>query len=156
MLINAWWPRVVRAVFKPVLGKALLDEIGSDELAPLDADETYAGYFNGWDGQLESDLSLVLGKHLPRGAPKDAYCGGGELRKCRSLLRRTLAAAIDSIAKKHGADMSKWQYPVLCDNPRNCDENTLVTAGAVETPPQPFENRGTYQQAVEIPAHVPR
>jgi hypothetical protein len=52
--------------------------------------------------------------------------------------------------------MSGWHYPVTCDDPKDCDANFVVTAGAVETPPQPFENRGTYQQAVEIRRSIPR
>jgi acyl-homoserine lactone acylase PvdQ len=156
MLMNAWWPRVISAIFTPVLGKSLVDEIGATELAPLDARPTYTGFFNGWDGQVDSDLRLVLGQHLPSGAPRDAFCGRGMRSRCRAVLRATLAAAVKAVTAANGADMSGWHYPVTCDDPKDCDANFVVTAGAVETPPQPFENRGTYQQAVEIRRSVPR
>jgi hypothetical protein len=40
---------------------------------------------------------------------------------------------------------------VLCDpSAPTCDENTVTAAGAISLPPQPFENRGTFHQAVEI------
>lgn len=156
MLMNAWWPRAISAIFKPTLGATLLKTIGTDELAPLNARPTYAGFFNGWDGQVQSDLRLVLGKRLGAGSPQRVYCGGGSLSRCRALMRESLRAALQAVVAAHGADMTKWHYPVFCDNPNDCDENVPTTAGAVETPPQPFENRGTYQQAVEIATAVPR
>jgi acyl-homoserine lactone acylase PvdQ len=156
MLMSAWWPRLVSAIFTPRLGKTLVDTIGADELAPLDARPTYTGYFNGWDGQVKADLLLALGRELPAGAPRDVFCGGGSLSRCRALLRSTLADSVKAVTAANGADMSAWHYPVTCDDPSQCDANFIVTAGAVETPPQPFENRGTYQQAVEIPQQIPR
>jgi hypothetical protein len=32
----------------------------------------------------------------------------------------------------------------------DCDANNPITAGAIDTPPQPFQNRGTFHQAVEV------
>src|SRR4051794_4570453 len=156
MLMKARWPRGTSAIFTPVLGRSLRNEIGADELAPLNARPTYTGFFNGWDGQVDSDLRLVLGRHLPQGAPRDAFCGGGVRSRCRALLRSTLAAAVKAIAPPRGADMPGWHSRVRCAGPKDCDATFPVTAGAVETPPQPFENRGTYQQAVEIRRSVPR
>ncbi len=40
----------------------------------------------------------------------------------------------------------------LCpdEKPPTCDENRPITAGAIATPSQPLENRGTFHQAVEV------
>src|SRR4029079_1584930 len=114
MLMNAWWPRVISAMFTPVLGKSLVDQIGAAELAPLGARPTYTGFFNTWGGQVDSDLRLVLGRHLPKGAPQHAYCGGGSRARCRALLRATLAAAVKAVTAANGADMTGWHYPVNC------------------------------------------
>ena len=54
--------------------------------------------------------------------------------------------------KQYGANPAAWHKPVLCpDDPTpTCDENRPITAGALSTPSQPFENRGTFHQAVEV------
>ncbi|MCU1602299.1 MAG: hypothetical protein JWO22_3008 [Frankiales bacterium] len=37
-----------------------------------------------------------------------------------------------------------------CDKGSGCDQNEPVTAGAIATPNQPWENRGTFHQAVDL------
>ena len=61
-------------------------------------------------------------------------------------------AAIKAVARQQGKPRpATWRKPVLCpDDPTSCDQNNITTAGAVATPAQPFENRGTFHQAVEI------
>ncbi|MGB8652496.1 MAG: hypothetical protein WCD35_17750, partial [Mycobacteriales bacterium] len=74
------------------------------------------------------------------------------LAGCRALLRRALTEAVATVSKDHGSDPASWRQPVLCpdDATPTCDENRPVTAGALATPSQPFENRGTFHQAVEV------
>ncbi|MHB2023362.1 MAG: penicillin acylase family protein [Mycobacteriales bacterium] len=157
LLMDAWWPQVISGIFAPTLGSSLLNEIGSDELAPLNAAPTYSGYFNGWDGQVLTDLQQVLGERVADPTSR-VYCGGGSLSACRAILAAGLRTAIAEVTKAQGtAVMANWRKPVFCpNNPSSCDEIVPTAAGAVATPAQPFENRGTYQQAVEITSSVGR
>jgi len=38
-------------------------------------------------------------------------------------------------------------------NPPSCDQIVPTAAGAINVPPQPFDNRGTFYQAVAIDGH---
>ncbi len=157
LAFDAWWPRVVSAVFTPVLGAPLLTQVARDELLPLDAAPTAQGFFGGWQSQVRADLRRVLGQKV-RGGQSRTYCGGGALARCRALLLSSLRSAVASVAASQGsADLASWRKPVLCpDAPGTCDQIVPTAAGAVETPPQPWQNRGTYQQAVEVGRSVAR
>ena len=47
----------------------------------------------------------------------------------------------------------KGKVFATCDDPTTCDEIVPNTAGAVDTPPFPWQNRGTFHQIDEIPGH---
>lgn len=157
LAFDAWWPRVVQALFEPVLGPELLAHVGRDELLPLSAAPTAQGFFGGWQSQVKADLRRVLGQKVLGGQSR-TYCGGGSLARCRSLLLTALRSAVASVAAAQGtSDLTAWRKPVLCpDAPGTCDQIVPTAAGAVETPPQPWQNRGTFQQAVEVGAPVGR
>ena len=59
------------------------------------------------------------------------------------------------MARKQGSDTSKWTLHSTCDqtDPPSCDQIVPNTAGAVDTPAFPWQNRGTYHQIDEIPGH---
>ncbi|MDP9183934.1 MAG: hypothetical protein M3P04_14305, partial [Actinomycetota bacterium] len=66
-------------------------------------------------------------------------------------MRAAFASAVAGLVKQYGANPATWHKPALCARDVvDCDSNNPVTAGAIATPPQPFENRGTFHQAVEI------
>ncbi|HVT65781.1 MAG TPA: hypothetical protein VHD81_11550, partial [Mycobacteriales bacterium] len=90
-----------------------------------------------------------MGRHDPSN-PRASYCGNGTLSGCRAVLRRALAGAIAGLVKADGGNPAHWRMPVFCGGNGTCDENSITTAGAISTPEQPFENRGTFHQAVEI------
>ena len=46
--------------------------------------------------------------------------------------------------------MPAWKVMATCAKGSGCDQNEPVTAGALATPPQPWENRGTFHQAVDL------
>ena len=94
-------------------------------------------------------LHKVLGVHDPSN-PRATYCGNGSMAGCRKVLRSALAKAVAALVKGNGGNPAHWRKPVHCGGNGTCDENTLTIAGALEIPPQPFENRGTFHQAVEI------
>ena len=90
-----------------------------------------------------------------RGRFSRTYCGGGSLKRCRALLPSTLLQAADALVSKYGPTMSGWTLPTTCPvtTPATCDQIVPTSAGAITIPPQPFENRGTFYQAVAIRGH---
>jgi hypothetical protein len=70
-------------------------------------------------------------------------------------LSSTLLQAADELATKYGTSMSAWQLPTTCavTTPATCDQIVPTSAGAISIPPQPFDNRGTFYQAVAIQGH---
>jgi acyl-homoserine lactone acylase PvdQ len=156
-LMDAWWPRFVQAEFEPGLGAELFGMV-RDRVLGL-------GDF-GWDWgtQVQKDLRSVLGAP-EQGRYSRIYCGGprpqptsdAELAQaraaCRAVLLSTLREAFAAVQAKLGPDPSQWKVYATCDDPSTCDELVPNTAGAVDTPPFPWQNRGTYHQIDEIPGH---
>jgi hypothetical protein len=153
-LMDAWWPRLVPAMFRPVIGAAAFDRtvglLHLDDYPAIDAE----AYYDGWYGQVARDLSDALG--VPsRGRFSRIYCGNGSRARCRTMLLRTLTAAAAAVAKAQAnADPAAWRVPATCPIPAGgpppCDEIVFTATGAVDTPPVPWQNRPTYQQIVEL------
>jgi hypothetical protein len=157
LLMDTWWPLLVRAEFQPVLGQPLMDFINAnfDSIVPDGLrDGTGNGFFEGWEMDVQKDLRQVLGKPVP-GRFSRTYCGGGSLTRCRALLSNTLLQAASQLSAKYGASMSGWTLPTTCavTTPASCDQIVPTSAGAISIPPQPFDNRGTFYQAVAIQGH---
>ncbi len=157
-LMDAWWPRFVRASFEPSFGKDLFDKIVGQflGLGRLDWD---------WTSQVQKDLRHELGRK-EKGTYSQIYCGGparGVVRgkrlhkvrsRCRTILLTTLRAAVADVAKQQGSpDPAQWKVNALCKAPAVCDQEVPTDLGAVDTPPFPWQNRGTYHQVVELDGH---
>jgi acyl-homoserine lactone acylase PvdQ len=157
LLMDTWWPLLVRAEFQPVLGTPAMDFINANfnSIVPDGLrDGTGNGFFEGWEMDVQQDLRQVLGRHVP-GRFSRTYCGGGSLKRCRELLSSTLLQAASQLTAKYGASMSGWTLPTTCavTTPATCDQIVPTSAGAISIPPQPFDNRGTFYQAVAIQGH---
>jgi acyl-homoserine lactone acylase PvdQ len=152
LTFDAWWRQAVHRVYDPVMGSKLVQLVEQDEDLVLDGRPTATGFFDGWQSQLSSVLRKVLGHHDASKPRFGRWCGSGSLGSCRRVLRSALQVAIKTVSRQQGkAGPAMWRKPVLCpDDPNSCDQNNITTAGAVATPAQPFENRGTFHQAVEI------
>jgi acyl-homoserine lactone acylase PvdQ len=153
-LMDAWWPRLVPAIFRPVMGGSAFDQslklLHLDDYPAIDAE----AYYDGWYGQVYSDLRDALG-YRGKGRLSRVYCGSGSRARCRKVLISTLQAAAADVAKAQGSDdISTWKVPATCDIPSSgpppCDEIVFTATGAVSTPPIPWQNRPTYQQVVEL------
>ena len=161
---DAWWPRVVTAEFQPALGPALM---GLVQKYVLSLPTT--GFNYNWTSQVQKDLRSADGAR-ERGRYSHVYCGGptaqpaqglrgrtlrGARARCRAVLLATLRAAIAAVSAKLGGDPASWQVPATCPvtTPASCDQEVPVTAGAVATPPFPWQDRGTYHQVVELSGH---
>ena len=107
-----------------------------------------------------------------RGKYSRRYCGRGSLRKgkgarkrrlaslrrCRAILVRTLKAAAPAAERRYGAPLESLRVPATCPEatPPRCDQITFTATGALSTPPIPWQDRGTFQQAVEVKGDRPR
>jgi Penicillin amidase len=159
-LMDAWWPLLVPAIFRPVLGADAYNQATSvtpiDDPPPVDAE----AWYDGWYGQVQQDMRDVLSRRAT-GRFSRIYCGGtarrnGTRASCRTVLRSTLASAAQTVTSSQGtSDPTKWTLPATCPVPNtgvpDCDEIVFTETGAIATPPVPWQNRPTYQQVVAFP-----
>jgi hypothetical protein len=158
-LMDAWWPLWLKAQFEPVLGPAAMDKLEAaleiDNPPNNHGDHLGSAYQGSWYGFARKDLRTVLGRAV-RGRYAREYCGRGRLRRCRRVLRRSLAAALDvprselyggdEVCKDAGKAGDQWCYDAVRQRP---------TGGATQ-PLIHWINRPTYQQANEITRRVGR
>jgi acyl-homoserine lactone acylase PvdQ len=142
-LMDAWWTPMVRAVFEPVLGRRLFNriaDINQVDYTPRQGPDTW---YYGWMGYVQKDMRALLGGRIAE-PPSRVYCGRGSRKRCRATLLRTLGAAGEDVP-------TDIEVPATCEvtDPPQCDQLDFITAGAVETPPIPWQDRGTFQQAAE-------
>jgi acyl-homoserine lactone acylase PvdQ len=149
LVFDAFWRQAVHRVYDPQLGSDVVRLLQGPMDLVLDQRPTATGFYDGWYGQLSDVVRAALGRHARLGA---TTCGGGTLSGCRAVLRAAFSAAVAATQKQYGANPGAWHKPAVCDSDEvvDCDANQPVTAGALATPNQPFENRGTFHQAVEV------
>jgi hypothetical protein len=156
--MDAWWPRLRRAEFRPVLGGTLYAQM-LRMLVPNDPKETAShsspAFETDWYGQVSKDLRTLFpgsaGK--PRGRYSRVYCGGGSRARCRRALRASLRAAL-AVSKEqlYGKDPNCATRPEA-----SCSDETLSTsASGISIPAFPLQNRPTFQQTVEPTKKLPR
>ena len=162
-VFDAWWPRAVTAEFQPALGRTLMQYVEANVLSlPTQ------GFSYDWTSQVQKDLRSAVGAP-ERGRYSHIYCGGptaqppsglrgASLAKvhasCRTLLLRTLKTAIGAVEAQQGSkNPSAWKVYATCSGNSSCDQEVPVTAGAVATPPFPWQDRGTYHQVAELTGH---
>jgi Penicillin amidase len=151
-IMDAWWPRLVRAEFGPTLGSGLLDELESSD--PIDNTPNGGGSHLGssWDvgfyGTVQKDLRLLLHRH-ERGPLSRTYCGGGSLVRCQRALASSLKAAVavpastlyrDDTCAKAGQNGSQTCFDSISYRP----------LGAITQPLETWINRPTFQQVVQV------
>jgi hypothetical protein len=153
-IMDAWWPRLVRAQFQPVLGKKLFDAMV--EVHALDnhpnnhGDHVGSAWQDGWYSFVQKDLRAVLGRRV-RGRWSRSYCGRGSLARCRRALARSLRKAL-------AADPAELYADDVCRAEGRSGEQACFDAiwhrplGGITQPLIPWQNRPTFQQVVEIPA----
>jgi acyl-homoserine lactone acylase PvdQ len=152
-IMDAWWPGLVRAEFKPVLGGDLFKSIqGLNELSndPNNHGQHLgSAWQHGWYGYVIKDLRTLLEQPV-RGRYSRVYCGRGSLSRCRSALRASLSAALKvDPAKLYGGDD-------VCSKAGQAGDQTCFDAiyfrplGAITQPLIPWQNRPTFQQVVEV------
>lgn len=147
-LFDAWWRQLVHDLFDPTLGADVVKQLQGGIDLVLDGRAVQTGFYDGWYGQVSDVVRAALGLQPQL---KALRCGTGTKASCRALLLGALTKATATVAKAQGtSDLSAWKVPATCAKGSGCDQNEPVTAGALATPPQPWENRGTYHQAVDL------
>jgi acyl-homoserine lactone acylase PvdQ len=154
-LMDAWWPKLVSAEFKPVLGADAFErlqgmlQIGDHTGGSPDAPD----FYDGWWGYVSKDLRTLFGPK-PKGAYSRIYCGNGSKKKCRAALQRSLRAAL----KVTPAQMYGGGNGDCAANPQPAcfDQNRPQVTSGIELKPFPFQNRPTFQQVVTLIQRLPR
>jgi acyl-homoserine lactone acylase PvdQ len=154
-LMDAWWPKLVAAEFKPILGgktyAALEGMVRTGSYTG--GSPTEPDFSDGWWSYVSKDLRDLFGPK-PKGAWSRVYCGGGSRQKCRRVLQRSLAAALKTSPQQlyGGGDGACASNP----QPSCFDQNRPQVTGGISLPPFPFQNRPTFQQVVTLTQKLPR
>jgi len=154
-LMDAWWPKLVAAEFKPALGKRAFAQlqtmlkIGSH----TGGSPTEPDFFDGWWGYVSKDLRDLFGPR-PRAPFSRVYCGQGSKKRCRLALQRSLTRAlkVKPAALYGGGDGACASNP----QPSCFDQNRPTVTSGVELGPFPFQNRPTFQQVITVEQRLPR
>jgi len=158
-IMDAWWPRLARAVFQPKMGKAAVDRLLAttqlDNAPNNHGDHLGSAYQGAWYGYVRKDLRTVLGRKV-KGRYSMRYCGGGKLRKCRNRLRSSLKAALKVPAGDLYGDDQVCEEAGQKGDQTCYDSVRFRPVGGATQPLIPWINRPTYQQVNEIQARVPR
>jgi acyl-homoserine lactone acylase PvdQ len=158
-IMDAWWPKLLEAEFKPALGNEAFNAVrgmlgfgdpepGAFPYAPSE--------WGGWYGYVSKDLrdlryANALGPK-PKAAYKKLYCGNGSLEACRTALQSSLAEALTvTPAQLYGRGACESNPQASC-----FDMNRWVGAAGYSIPPFPLQNRPTFQQVVELTKTLPR
>jgi acyl-homoserine lactone acylase PvdQ len=148
-IMDAWWPLLLEAQFKPTLGSDLYDAIvdarGIDDTPHKDGTNQGSAYNGGWYGYVHKDLRALLGKKV-KGRYSRVYCGKGDLDRCRKALVSSLekAAAIPAEQVYADADSCDLGSAQMC-----YDAVEFTSTGGIGQPPFHWINRPTFQQVVE-------
>ncbi|MFD9600559.1 penicillin acylase family protein [Streptomyces sp. NPDC059970] len=155
-IMDAWWPKLVETEFKPGLGDdlygALTANLATDESPAashgLSGAHSGSAFQYGWWGFVDKDLRRVLGQPV-KGPLAKAYCGNGDLAGCRDALLASLkAAAAEPAAEVYPGDDSCKAGEQWCT-----DSIVHRPLGGIAQKSIHWQNRPTYQQVVEFPAH---
>jgi acyl-homoserine lactone acylase PvdQ len=155
-IMDAWWPRLLRAQFTPSLSPEVFDAVRArQDFDDHNRDDHVGSAFqSGWYGWVDKDLRTLLGEPV-EGRYSEIFCGQGDLGRCRRALLDSLAAASKVPASELYADelCPTVEFP----DAQMCDEAIRHTpAGGIDQPLIHWVNRPTYQQVVEVQGHRDR
>jgi acyl-homoserine lactone acylase PvdQ len=155
VLMDAWWPKLVEAEFKPSLGDKAFERLqGMLKIGDHTAGSPQAPDFeDGWWGYVSKDLRDLFGPK-PKAPYSRVYCGKGSQARCRRALQRSLGRALKTTpAELYGGGNGKCAGD---PQPACFDQNRPVVTSGVTLPPFPFQNRPTFQQVVTLTQKLPR
>ena len=149
-ILDAWWEPMIRAEFESAIGKDAFTTL--TELIEIDdAPNGHQGsaYNGGMYVYAQKDLRAALGKPV-KGAFSRVYCGRGKLGRCRAALIKSLTGALS--VNPYGENS-----PCEAGDAQMCFDAIIFRAtGGIDQPDIPWQNRPTFQQAVQVQASVGR
>jgi acyl-homoserine lactone acylase PvdQ len=158
-ILDAWWPVWMRAQFEPVLGEALFERVvgsvGFDNAPNNKGAHLGSAYQGGLYGYAVKDLRTILGAKV-RSKYARRYCGRGRRAACRTVLERSLGAALENATDER---LYADDQCAAAGKPNDqlCFDAVFHRAtGGITQPFIHWINRPTYQQAVSIERHRPR
>jgi hypothetical protein len=158
-VFDAWWPRLVAAMFQAELGNDLYASIAralpfnespsGKQTGGVPVGRTHVGssFQYGWWGYVSKDLRSVLGDPVQGGLGR-TFCGAGALSACRQAVLTALQGAVaEPITVTYPADANCGAGDQWC-----ADSIIQSALGGITHQPISWQNRPTYQQAVSFPA----
>jgi acyl-homoserine lactone acylase PvdQ len=133
-VFDAWYDRLARAIFDDELGDAGAFGLPIAHRARPGGSSYYSDFSNYVWHLLNQPDNLRLDYC------DDRSTAGTET--CSEMVAATLGAAVASISEAQGGDPSTWTAPA--------DHIVFDENGAVSVDPIPWQNRGTYNHAIEI------
>ncbi len=104
-IMNAAWPKIAAAFMRPALGP--LEGEFSSLVSVFDSPP--GGQFSGWYQYFDRDVSKLLKIKQPQPFT-NAYCGAGNLKRCRREVWTAIAAAGRQLAsQQHSTNPSSWR-----------------------------------------------
>jgi acyl-homoserine lactone acylase PvdQ len=172
-------PRLIRAIFDPILRAGGLGSQGSTGGAttpsyrklPMQFVNTPnsggahlgSAYDGGYESYLVTDLEQLLGRH-----PRDAFgreitgreCAGG-LHTCAGAIKAALRRTYRALARVNGTHtVAKWTASTASNAANQpmpvYDDIQFSAISVIGQPAIAWQNRPTFQQVIEFPAHRPR
>ena len=164
-IMDAWWSLLVQGEFQPQLGSDLFNTMtgaiqinespsGGQNIGGVSGSANNSqphkgsSFQNGWWSFVDKDLRTVLGDSVQGWTPS-AFCGGGTVSGCRQSLLTSLQQAVGETASQvYPGDAScsagdQWCADSIIQRPLGG-----ITDGSIS-----WQNRPTYQQVVQYPAH---
>ncbi|MEO9222770.1 MAG: penicillin acylase family protein [Mycobacteriaceae bacterium] len=152
-LLDAWWPLLAQAEFggtsgmNPTLLTALANTLPVDE-SPTGVKHRGSAFQHGWWSYVDKDIRAVLGQSVQDPLPQK-FCGSGDPAACRTALLTSLGAAAKVPATtvypadKYCAAGDQWCSDSVVQSPFGGVKDDNIT----------WQNRPTFQQVVQYPAH---
>lgn len=146
-LFDQWWESGGHSVAKDVLRGglgALVEELpkGLDDHPRGGQGSAWLG--SPWYGYVSKDLRQLFGAPV-KGAWHRSYCGDGVPEACRAAVRESLAGAVRRARDgQGGVPVAELAYD------KHRDDIRSVAAGVIGVRPIDWQNRPTFQQAVQF------
>jgi acyl-homoserine lactone acylase PvdQ len=143
-LMDAWWDPLIRAMFDPQLdGIYGLVRVGFHDAPSGHRGSAFQG---GYYGTVRKALRQAKRRKV-KGRYKVLRCGGGNRKACAAAVQDSLRTAVEALTERFGsADPADWTFDPTEDQIEFTVAGLALPLGGAF----PWQNRPTFQQAVQI------
>jgi hypothetical protein len=169
-IMDQLYPTLIRALFDPLLAAGGVRYVNglaySYTTVPLDFANTPdkhvgSSYDAGWEGYLVKVLRQLQHKSVAQpfsSAVTARLCGRGGLASCPAAINRALVSVYRALAQVNQAtNAAAWTASTAThaagQTMPQYDSIAYAAVGLVHQPNMDWQNRPTFQQVVEFPAH---